>query len=162
MGKELCLIPQRVQNDDFTEFVKMAEPRLRVALCAAFGIETGREATAEALAFAWEHWDRVSQKDNPVGYLWGVGRHKVVGGPLGRRHPELPQVEAVRLPWVEPGLPAALAHLSESQRVTVILLYGFQWTHSEVAATLGVAKTTVQNHAVRGLAHLRKELGVGK
>lgn len=156
------MIPERVQIDDFTEFVKGAEPQLRVALCSAFGIEAGREATAEALAFAWEHWDRVSRKDNPVGYLWGVGRHKAVAGPLSRRHPQLPAVETARLPWVEPGLPAALAHLSESQRVAVILLYGFEWTHAEVASMLGVAKTTVQTHAERGLAHLRKELGVEK
>jgi DNA-directed RNA polymerase specialized sigma24 family protein len=44
----------------------------------------------------------------------------------------------------------------------VILLYGFQWTYAEVASMLGVAKTTAQTHAERGLAHLRKELGVGK
>ena len=155
------MIPELVQNDDFIEFVKMAEPRLRVALCSAFGIDAGREATAEVLAFAWEHWDRVRQKENPVGYLWGVGRHKVVGGRLRDRHPRLPAVEVARLPWVEPGLPAALARLSESQRVAVILLHGFQWTHTEVASMLGVAKTTIQNHAERGLAHLRKELGVG-
>ena len=76
--------------------------------------------------------------------------------------PSCPQWRVARLPWVEPGLPAALAHLPESQRVAVILLYGFQWTHTEVASMLGVAKTTVQTHAERGLAHLRKELGVEK
>ena len=40
----------------FEEFVVMAEPRLRHALIAAVGWGRGREATAEALAYGWEHW----------------------------------------------------------------------------------------------------------
>jgi hypothetical protein len=46
------------------------------ALAAAAGIEAGREATAEALAYGWEHWDRVGSMENPVGYLYRVGRSK--------------------------------------------------------------------------------------
>ena len=33
---------------------------------------------------------------------------------------------------------------------------------SEVAELLGTAKTTVQNHAERGLARLRSDLGVDR
>ena len=61
-------------SDTFTEFVREREPRLKVALCAAYGEDLGMEATAEALAFAWEHWERVSGKANPAGYIFGVGR----------------------------------------------------------------------------------------
>lgn len=43
------------------------EPRLRRALCAAYGMELGREATAEALAYAREHWRRLRVTDNPAG-----------------------------------------------------------------------------------------------
>ncbi len=64
------------------------------------------------------------------------------------------------LPDVEPGLPAAVAGLPEQQRITVTLLHGYGWTMTEVAELLGTKKTTVQNHAERGLARLRKELGV--
>jgi RNA polymerase sigma factor (sigma-70 family) len=64
------------------------------------------------------------------------------------------------LPHVEPGLPAAIARLPEKQRIVVSLVYGYEWTMSEVAELLGTAKTTVQNHAERGLARLRKTLGV--
>jgi RNA polymerase sigma factor (sigma-70 family) len=62
--------------------------------------------------------------------------------------------------WVEPGLSAALARLSEKQRLVVALLYGYQWSMSEVAALLDVSKGTVQSYADRGLKRLRRKLGV--
>ena len=46
----------------FTEFVREVEPRLRLALVAAFGADAGVEATAEALAYGWEHWDSVNAR----------------------------------------------------------------------------------------------------
>ena len=68
------MISEATVLDSFAEFVKDAEPRLRHALCAAFGHEEGREAAAHALAYGCEHWERVEPMENPVGYLWGVGR----------------------------------------------------------------------------------------
>jgi hypothetical protein len=51
----------------FEAFVRVAEPRLRIALAAALGQQRGAEATAEALAYGWEHWDRIGAMDNPCG-----------------------------------------------------------------------------------------------
>ncbi|HSM01264.1 MAG TPA: hypothetical protein VK960_02325 [Acidimicrobiia bacterium] len=62
--------------DSFTSFVEETEARLRRALTASFGPEAGREATAEALAYAWRNWSRVRSLDNPAGYLYRVGRDK--------------------------------------------------------------------------------------
>ncbi len=59
------MLPDRVIADDFAEFFRIAEPRLRVALCSSFGIDVGQEVSAEGLAFAWEHWDRVCKTANP-------------------------------------------------------------------------------------------------
>ena len=64
------------------------------------------------------------------------------------------------MPWVEPGLPDALARLPERQRVVVYLVFGHEWSMSEVAALLGVEKATVQKHVERGMAKLRRRLGV--
>jgi predicted RNA polymerase sigma factor len=69
-------VTSETQSETFTEFFREAEPRLRRALAAAAGIEAGREATAEALAYGWEHWDRVGSMENPAGYLYRVGRSK--------------------------------------------------------------------------------------
>ena len=64
------------------------------------------------------------------------------------------------LPWVEPGLPAALMGLREQQRIVVTLIHGYQWSFGEVADMLGVAKGTVQTHEKRAMAKLRARLGV--
>jgi RNA polymerase sigma factor (sigma-70 family) len=62
--------------------------------------------------------------------------------------------------WVEPALPAALAELTERQRLAVGLVHGYGWTLREVAELCGLRVTTVQNHLERGLAHLRARLEV--
>ena len=61
------------QRTAFTAFVGEVEPRLRRALVALRGRDADRDATAEALAWAWEHWDQVQAMDNPAGYLYRVG-----------------------------------------------------------------------------------------
>lgn len=165
----------RPDEGAFAAFLADAEPRLRRALVAAYGPGPGREATADALAWAWEHWERVEGLANPVGYLYRVGqtaarrgrraqhRWSPVGPPPPGGSPEPVDgrpAPGPAAPWVEPGLPAALDGLSEGQRVAVVLCHGFQWTQREVADLLGVAPTTVQNHVERGLAKLRAALEV--
>jgi hypothetical protein len=48
----------------FEAFFRKTEPRLRRALVAACGPDLGRDAASEALAYAWEHWDRLSEMAN--------------------------------------------------------------------------------------------------
>ena len=68
------MLPDRTRVDGFVEFVETNEGRLRHALTAALGLEAGKDAAAEALAYGWEHWERVEAMANPVGYLYTVGR----------------------------------------------------------------------------------------
>jgi hypothetical protein len=44
-----------VDPNGFAAFFAETEPRLRRAFVAAYGPERGREAAAEALAYAWQH-----------------------------------------------------------------------------------------------------------
>jgi RNA polymerase sigma factor (sigma-70 family) len=142
----------------FEAFVIEAEPRLRRALVSAYGAESGREATAEALAWGWEHWDRLRAMENPVGYLFRVGQSR---RPRRRRPPVVfPPVDSADEPWFEPGLPRALASLTEHQRVVTVLVHGFGWTLREVGDLLGIKVTSAQNHLERGLAKLRAHLEV--
>ena len=131
---------------------------LRQALTAAFGPELGSEATAEALAYGWEHWQRIAEMGNPGGYLYRVGYDRARR--MKPKRLRLPRVDEGRDPWVEPGLPDAFGSLPEKQRIAVGLVHGYQWSLSEVAEYLGVSKSTVQSHADRGLATLRRKLGV--
>jgi RNA polymerase sigma-70 factor (ECF subfamily) len=146
-------------SESFTEFVSDVEGRLRQALTSALGPEFGREAAAEALAYGWEHWVTISQMENPVGYLFRVGQRSGRKA-RSRKRVVFPAVAAERLPWVEPGLPSAMGRLSEQQRMVVLLLFGYEWSMSEVAELLGVTKATVQSYSDRALARLRRRLGV--
>jgi RNA polymerase sigma factor (sigma-70 family) len=143
----------------FEAFVRAAEPALRRALVAAYGHEDGREAAAEALAYAWEHWNRVSQMPNPAGYLFRVARSSAAKSRRWRRPPAVFAIPADAEHLFEPGLPAALAALSERQRIAVVLRVGFGYTLREVADLTGTKVTTVQNHMERGLRRLRERLG---
>jgi RNA polymerase sigma-70 factor (ECF subfamily) len=140
----------------FEAFVARFSPRLRRALVAAYGSERGADATAEALAYAWEHWPRVSGMEHPVPYLYRVGQSRT----RGRKQRVVFAVPDGDEPWVEPALPAALSALSERQRVAVVLVFGFGWQLAEVAEVLGIRVTTVQNHLERGLERLRIALEV--
>ncbi len=68
------------------------EPRLRRALVAAYGFEDGRDATAEALGYAWEHWARVGRMPNAAGYLFRVAQSR---SRRSRRSPLLFDVPAL-------------------------------------------------------------------
>lgn len=140
----------------FEAFVVDVEPRLRHALIARYGVERGREATAEALGWAWAHWERVESMRNPAGYLYRVGQSRT----RRRLSRFLAPPATADMPPVEPGLGAALAELSEAQRVAVLLVHGYGWTTSEVAEMLDVKPTTVQTHLARALERLRVALEV--
>jgi RNA polymerase sigma factor (sigma-70 family) len=140
----------------FEEFVAATEPRLRRALVAAYGPERGRDATAEALAYAWEHWHRLASVKNLAGYLFRVAQSKA------RQKRSVATFEVPDDPehLYEPNLMRALQSLSERQRLAVVLVHGFGWTLRDVADLIGAKPTTVHNHLERGLRRLRLALGV--
>lgn len=119
----------------------------------------GREATAEAFAYAWEHWDRLAVMQNPAGYTYRVGQR--VGERLTRRRdPVVFTPPASEQPIVEPKLAPALSRLSARQRTAVVLVHGLGWTHRETAEFLGLSTSSVQKHLERGVERLRRALGV--
>lgn len=143
--------------ESFTRFASDVEPRLRYALTAAVGWDRGREATAEALLYAWEHWERLRSMENPAGYLYRVGRSRAR---IRGRRPRFESSDPGRMPEIEPALRDALGQLSERQRTVVFLVHGMEWTRVEVAELLGISVTSVGSHLERGLAKLRARLGV--
>jgi DNA-directed RNA polymerase specialized sigma24 family protein len=149
--------PLRREDGDFNQFVAEVEPRLRRALVAALGVDRGREAVAEALAFAWEHWPRVRGMDNAAGYLYRVGRSR-----SRRRRLVVPfrwGTSSEKVSNVEPELVQAMNRLPEKQRVSVLLVHGYGWSHREAAEFLEVSPSTIASHVARGLDSLRKRLG---
>ncbi len=142
----------------FEAFVEASGRRLRAALVAAFGPDVGADATAEALAYGWEHWDRIETMANPVGYLFRVGQN--AGRRLVGHRPGFPDPPTERLPEFEPALLPALAELTEQQRTAFVLVHGYGWPIVEVAELVGVSHSTVRTHLARAMSHLRDALEV--
>lgn len=47
----------------YDEFLVAHGERLRLALVAAYGPDAGADAAADAVAYGWEHWDRLRVVD---------------------------------------------------------------------------------------------------
>ena len=140
----------------FERFLAEVAPRLRRALVATYGAQVGREATLDALAYAWEHRERLGSWANPTAYLYRVGQTSARRQlrPLPAAWP----VEPVELPTFDPGLGPALALLSEQQRAVVVLVHAYGWPLQEVAGLLEVSASTVRIHLDRALRSLRKAM----
>ncbi len=63
----------------------------------------------------------------PGGYLYRVGRDR---GRKVSRDVLVADLDGVveTLPWVEPGLGAALMGLQDQQRIVVTLIHGYEWS----------------------------------
>lgn len=154
------VVDTRGRDAEFSAFVREVQPRLHRALVAAYGPADGREATVDALSWAWEHWDRLATVEHPVGYLFRVGqtaRRRFSGRPAPAG---MTPIAPIELPDIEPGLIEALSRLSLQQRTTVLLVHAFGWSQSEVARLHDVNVSTVREHLARGMERLRRELEV--
>ncbi len=144
----------------FEEFVGTAGRRLRAGLIAAYGPQTGIEAAADALAYGWENWERLSTMDNPAGYLYRVGQTHARRS--RRPEPCFPIPPPAELADFEPGLLPALERLSEHQRVVVVLTCAYRWHQAEVAELLSISPSSVRTHLARALDKLADELKVSR
>lgn len=165
VGSEL----RRVRGDGqdvLPELLVGVEPRLRRALVAAYGPQAGLEATADALAWGWEHLDRLEQVDNRAGYLWRVAQtslrrqrrranFEVPAGVVARSGDGAGDVDDGM--W-DSALVGALRKLSLHQRVAVVLVDAYQYQLSEASDVLGCSISTLRNHLARGRASLRARL----
>ena len=140
----------------FSQFIAEVQPRLAKAFVAAYGPERGEDALAEALAYAWAHFDELARRENPAGYLFRVGQSRT----RPRKRPVVfPPRSHGDDAEVEPALLRALAGLSERQRMCIVLVHVYEWTQHEVAELLGVSASSVQVHISRGMKSLRRAVG---
>jgi RNA polymerase sigma-70 factor (ECF subfamily) len=145
----------------FSEFVQTHGERLRRVLVAGYGVEVGNDACAEALAYAWEHWERVGGLDNPVGYLYRVAQSSTRRHRRWSRRVALPLESSSEQGALDPDLGAALGRLSQRQRQCVVLVHVYDWTYQQTADALNLPLTSVRNHLHRGLKALRTTLEPG-
>jgi DNA-directed RNA polymerase specialized sigma24 family protein len=144
----------------FDAMVRAARPRLLHALMAHYGPDLGCEATDAALAWAWEHQDRMRSDTDPVPYLFRVAQSKARPGVRWRRRRAdyfaTDRLFAVDDAPFDAELLNALRKLPPDHRAAVLLVYGYGWTAAEVAVLRDVPLTTITNHLHRGLRRLRE------
>ncbi len=140
----------------FEEFAAELRPRLVRAFAGVRGAEDAADAAAEALAYGFEHWDRVREMANPAGWFYRVGQSRT----RPAREPRLPPPIEIGLPDVEPGLVPALLALPETQRTAVWLVHAQEWHYAEVAEAMDTSVSMVGNHVRLALAGLRQALEV--
>lgn len=142
----------------FAEFVERREAGLRHALMAELGYEVGRDAAAQALLYGLENWERVSNMENPAGYLFRMGQRW--GRRQRRRSFVFGQPASSHDPWFEPGLESALRSLPVKQRMAVVLRHGLDLSYPEIASMTNQSETAVRKSVQRALARLREALEV--
>lgn len=143
----------------FDDWAQAAGPGLRRAFVARYGIEVGPDLHAEAVAYAWEHWDRLEVMENRIGYLFRVGQSAARRHPLIRSAPVLPPEPGATAYGPEPGLDVALRSITDDQRVAVVLVHGYGYSYADAASILDVPVSTLRNHVHRGMTRLRELIG---
>lgn len=131
---------------DLERLLVEARPRLVRGLLALRGHTGAADAAAEAIAWGWEHGEKLVAMQNPVGYLYRVA----VTRSMPKRKPTLPPVDVAQMPDIEPKLIPALHELPERQRAAVWLVHACDWSYSEVGAALDIGTSTVGTHVTRG------------
>jgi DNA-directed RNA polymerase specialized sigma24 family protein len=142
---------------DFDAFAIEVSRPLRQALVAAFGVDRGADAHAMAMAYAFEHQERVMALESPVAYLFTVGRSQTR---VRRKRLPVVYAEPCEPPEFEPALAGAIARLPEKQRMAVFLVVGCGWSNAEVGRLAGKSESTVRTLVQRALVRLRRELQV--
>jgi RNA polymerase sigma-70 factor (ECF subfamily) len=143
---------------EYIEFLRSRGPGLRHAFVARYGPDVGSDVMGDVAEYAWEHWHKVGNMENPSGWLYRVGQSR--SRRYFRRPVRLPTPHRDSCSVIEPGLPLALRSLPDSLRVAVLLTQAFGYTVREAAGIIGVSPSTVQQNTSRGLARLRAEMGV--
>jgi DNA-directed RNA polymerase specialized sigma24 family protein len=162
-GKVRATADEDLNATSFEHFVSTEVKTVRRALVARYGVQAGTEATADAVAWAWQNLDEVLGAQNPSGLVYRVGQSKARRYQRWARQQNRSELAAEQdvVEW-DPTLVdvvRALGKLSEEQRVAVLLVHAYGERYDTVAGLLGISPAAVTNHVHRGLLRLRQIMG---
>jgi RNA polymerase sigma-70 factor (ECF subfamily) len=153
-------------------YAETREPLARALTVTLGDRDLAVEAVDEGMVRAFQRWTRVSQLDNPGGWVYRVSlnwatsvlrkrrRARAIGGP----------VEGVVDPptAAEPDVMRALAELDIRQRAVVVCRYILGFSEAETAEALSTRPGTVKSRLFRAnrllserLSHLGKDANNG-
>jgi RNA polymerase sigma factor (sigma-70 family) len=137
-------------------------PVFRALLAGTLNRAAAEDATAEAFARAYAHWDTVADHPNPRAWVlrvaWNYHRSSWRRWE-GRWSPDPPEpAPAASEPWPDPDLVAAIRDLPQGQREVIVLVALGELTPSQAARVLGKAVGTVRSQLFRARVALRQAL----
>lgn len=150
---------------EFHDFYVGARDRVGRALALTLrDADLASDSVDEAMARAYQRWNKVRSLDNPSGWVYRVGlnhaRSRVRR--VARRVTHGPRVASLTVTPdvapVEPAIVAALDQLSVDHRSVVVCRLLFDWSEAETAEALGLRPGTVKSRLARALAQLETRL----
>jgi RNA polymerase sigma factor (sigma-70 family) len=150
------------RSEAFTSFFRdNSGPVFRALLAGTLNRDAAEDATAEAFARAYAHWDTVADHPNPRAWVlrvawnyhrssWRSWEGRWSADPLGPP----PTYE----PWSDHDLVTAIRCLPQGQREVIVLVALGELTPSQAARVLGKAVGTVRSQLFRARVALRRVL----
>jgi len=149
-------------------FSRHYEPLVRSLSFVALDRDLAADAAQEAFFQLYLKWDRISQYDDPIGWVYRVAINRCkdhrralaraarlvqwVAGPVDRDGPSwTPEIE----------FKDALRRLPSRQRTAAALHYVAGLSVEQVAAAMGISEGAVKSHLFRARESLRAQLGAG-
>ena len=158
----------RAEPLDFGEFFEREHLRLGRAIYLLVGHPgEAEDLVQEALARAYERWDRVSKMTEPAGYVYRIAanlyRRRLRARRVLDRISEQVRVQRHSDPMeaadVRVDLLSALRALPTDQRVALILVEMLGYDAESAAGILGIKPVSVRVRVHRARLRLREELG---
>lgn len=160
------VVPDQVaQRLEFEEFFRAEYP----GLARAFYVLTADQAEAEelaqeAMARAYERWERVGAMESPAGYLYRIGvnlnRHRLRHLAVRARRllAMARETRSEEVPGVRREIAEAIGALSRGQREAFMLVEWLGLNAEEAGRVLGIAPASVRSRVHRAKAALRSRL----
>jgi RNA polymerase sigma-70 factor, ECF subfamily len=167
-GSPVAVVTAQAAVTPVEQFCRVVYPRLVRTIYAATGDwGLAEDVGSEALARAWDRWERVSRLHAPDAWCFRVAFNLVSSDfrrrGVRRRYERLRHAELNVDPPTAPDddLRRALTALPEQQRAVVVLRYIADLSVEQTAMALQLRNGTVKSTSSRALAALREALEHG-
>jgi len=127
--------------------------------------EEAEDLTQEAMARAFEHWDRVRAAQSPARYVYKIAfnllRRRRQRAALGRLllRREVEREDSIAKVERRAGIVEVLLELPLGQREALVLVDWWGMSSTEAGRILGIKPASVRSRLHRGRTALRKLLG---
>ncbi len=140
---------------------------VRTAGLVARDAQLGADIAQESFARLFQRWARMTSDDHARNFVFRVAANlaksqlrRRVAAPFGLHGPDIRVSDNAGATDAWVGVRSALAQLSASQRVSVVLVDYADFDTATVASILGIAESTVRTHLMRGRRSMRAALSL--